>query len=113
MAIESSMIPSSIVPGLTAADLEGSWYELLSERYGVHIESASFNVEPILPDARIADWLQVPKTQPCLRLKIVSLDGRGRLIEAGEATYRGDTYSLSAELTGPPQRSASQYPLTA
>jgi GntR family transcriptional regulator len=112
MAIESSMIPASIVPGLTAADLEGSWYELLSDRYGVHIESASFNVEPILPDARIAQWLGVTESQPCLRLKIASLDGRGRLIEAGEATYRGDSYSLSAELSGPGQRSTA-HPLTA
>jgi GntR family transcriptional regulator len=101
MAIESSMLRSSLVPGLTATDLEGSWYEVLTERYDVHIESATFNVEPILPDARIASWLEVPTTQPCLRLKIESFDGRGRVVEAGVATYRGDTYSLSAELSAP------------
>ncbi len=101
MAIESSMITCSLVPGLTAQDLEGSWYNLLADRYGIHVESASFNVEPILPDARIASWLEVATTQPCLRLKIESLDGRGRVVEAGEATFRGDTYSLSAELSAP------------
>jgi len=103
MAIESSMIQCSLVPGLTAEDLEGSWYGLLADRYGIHVESASFNVEPILPAARIASWLEVPTTQPCLRLKIESLDGRGRIVEAGEATFRGDTYSLSAELSAPPR----------
>jgi GntR family transcriptional regulator len=101
MAIENSMIQASLVPGLTAQDLEQSWYEVLGDRYGIHIERATFNVEPILPDARIASWLGVPTTQPCLRLKIESLDGRGRIVEAGEATFRGDTYSLSAELSAP------------
>lgn len=103
MAIERSTIRHSLVPGLTAEDLEGSWYNLLADRYGIQVESASFNVEPILPDARIASWLEVPTSQPCLRLKIESLDGRGRVVETGEATFRGDTYSLSAELSAPPR----------
>jgi len=101
MAIESSIIQASLVPGLTAADLEHSWYELLADRYDIHIESAKFDVEPILPDARSASWLEVPTTQPCLRLKIVSLDRKGRIIETGEATFSGGTYSLSAELSAP------------
>jgi GntR family transcriptional regulator len=107
MAIESSMIQASLVPGLTAPDLESSWYEVLGDRYGIHIERATFNVEPILPDARIASWLGIPTTQPCLRLKIESLDGRGRIVEAGEATFRGDTYSLSAELSAPARGDAT------
>lgn len=101
MAIESSMIQASLVPGLTASDLENSWYGVLGDRYGIHIERATYNIEPVLPDTTIASWLGVPTTQPCLRLKIVSLDGRGRIVEAGEATFRGDTYSLSAELSAP------------
>jgi GntR family transcriptional regulator len=108
MAIESSMIQAALVPGLTAADLERSWYEVLGERYGIHIERATYNIEPILPDARIASWLGVPTTQPCLRLKIESLDGRGRIVEAGEATFRGDTYSLSAELSAPARGTHTQ-----
>lgn len=112
MAIESSMIQASFVPGLTAADLENSWYELLGDRYGIHIERAAFNIEPILPDAKIASWLGVPTTQPCLRIKIESLDGRGRIVEAGESTFRGDTYSLSAELSAP-ARGESTHPRTA
>jgi len=108
MAIESSMIRSALVPGLTAADLENSWYEVLGERYGIFIERATFNVEPILPDPKIAAWLEIPTTQPCLRLRIESLDGRGRVVEAGEATYRGDTYSLSAELSAPVRGDATR-----
>lgn len=101
MVIERSIIRAALVPDLTAEDLEGSWYRVLTDRYGVHIESATFNIEPVLPEPVIASWLEVPTTQPCLRLKIESLDGRARIVETGEATYRGDTYSLSAELSAP------------
>lgn len=111
MAIESSMIQASLVPGLTAGDLAGSWYRLLADRYDIHVGRASFNVEPILPDARIASWLEVPTTQPCLRLKIASLDPRGRIVEAGEATFRGDTYSISAELSSPAQDGSTPHPI--
>jgi GntR family transcriptional regulator len=108
MAIESSHIQESLVPGLTAEDLEQSWYGVLADRYGIHIESATFNVEPILPDARIASWLGVPTTQPCLRLKIESFDGRGRVVEMGSATFRGDTYNLSVELSAPTRGETTQ-----
>lgn len=98
MAIERSSIAQALVPGLTTSDLEGSWYETLAGGYGIHIESASFDVVPILPDAQTANWLAISPSQPCLQLTIVSLDGSGRVVEAGASTYRGDTYSLSAEL---------------
>ena len=37
MAIETLHLPQSLVPGLSAKDLSGSFYELLQERYGIHI----------------------------------------------------------------------------
>src|SRR6266571_6118621 len=40
MALETLHVPVSLVPGLTAAQLEhGSWYELLEDRYNVVIAS--------------------------------------------------------------------------
>lgn len=110
MAIESSMIRAALVPGITALDLEGSWYSVLADRYGIQIESASFNIEPILPDAKLASWLEVSTTQPCLRLKIESLDHKGLIVEVGDATFRGDTYSLSAELSAPARGATTQHP---
>jgi GntR family transcriptional regulator len=99
MILEQSTVTAELVPGLTRTDLETSWYELLSDRYGVHVESATFEVTPILPERRVASWLDVPESQPCLQLAIVSFDSRGRVVEAGTAIYRGDAYSLSAHLT--------------
>jgi len=106
MILELSTVTASFVPGLTRQDLESSWYELLADRYDVHVESATFDVTPIMPERRIASWLGVSESQPCLQLSIVSFDDRGRVIEAGNAIYRGDAYSLSAHLT-PHHRNAN------
>lgn len=99
MILELSSVAAHLVPGLRRTDLESSWYELLGDRYDIHVESATFDVTPILPERRIATWLDVPESQPCLQLSIVSFDERGHVVEAGNAIYRGDAYSLSAHLT--------------
>lgn len=99
MILELSTVTAELVPGLRRSDLESSWYEVLSDRYGIHVESATFEVTPILPERRVASWLDVPESQPCLQLSIVSFDDHGRVVEAGNAIYRGDAYSLSAHLT--------------
>src|SRR6187431_2624244 len=47
MAIETLHVPSRLVPGLTGKDLETqSFYELLSERYGITIAGGVQQIEP-------------------------------------------------------------------
>jgi len=41
MAIETLHIPASVVPGVQPRDLEGSFYELLHDRYGIEIATAT------------------------------------------------------------------------
>lgn len=108
IAVESSMIAAHLVPGLTEDDLDGSWYQLLTDRYGLQVVDVHFVIEPMLPDARIAEHLRIPTTQPCLRIKVDGVDARGRVLETGESVFRGDTYSLSAEssATGGPTTTA-------
>lgn len=101
LAVETSMIRADFVPGLTESDLEGSWYELLLERYGLELDRATLEVEPVLLQPQIAKWLTVPTTQPSLRLTVQSFSRDGTLIEAGISMYRGDIYNLSAELAIP------------
>ena len=51
MAIETLHVRSALVPGLTAADLEGgSFYELLRERYGVSIAGGVQSIEPTVTE---------------------------------------------------------------
>lgn len=101
LAVETSMIRADLVPQLSEKDLEGSWYELLAERYGLTIDRATLEVEPVLPRPQIAEWLTVPTTQSSLRLTVQSFGRNGGIIEAGVSIYRGDIYKLSAELAIP------------
>lgn len=111
LSVETTMIRADFVPDLAESDLEGSWYELLAERYGLSIDRATLEVEPVLPRPQIAQWLGVPATQPSLRLTVQSFGRDGAIIEAGISVYRGDIYKLSAELAIPDLSMSQSKPL--
>ena len=100
MAVESVWIPARLVPGLGPDDLGGSLYELLSRRYHLVPGAASVTIEPVLPDAATRPLLAIPREQPCLRLRMVDSDARGRVIMIADCVYRGDKYQLSADVSG-------------
>ena len=108
MAIERISIPARYVPGLTLDDLEGSLYDLLVARYGVELVSGQSSLEATLPDARSAQLLGIPETQPCLAQHGSSLDARGRVLEMVHALYRGDRFSLTIDLQRPRRRAADR-----
>ncbi|GAB3826651.1 GntR family transcriptional regulator [Kribbella italica] len=98
MVVEHTTVPGSYVPGLEAEDLDGSLYELLTARYGIELVSGTSKLEPVLPDAKTAGWLDIPSTQPCLASYGISFDRRERVFEYTSAVYRGDRYAFTAEL---------------
>ncbi|GAA4443024.1 GntR family transcriptional regulator [Phytohabitans houttuyneae] len=98
LAVETNLVPARLFPDLTEADLEGSWYALMAERYGIDIISGTAHVEPALPDQRTAELLCIPATQPCFRIQTLVRDRRGRVVEYGESMYRGDYYTITVEL---------------
>jgi DNA-binding GntR family transcriptional regulator len=101
MALERTFVPDSYVPGLSIDDLDNSWYELLSTRYGTDIVTGTCHMDPVLPDQRTAEHLRITVSQPCLRIRGISLDAQGRVMESCEATYRGDRYAITADLRRP------------
>jgi GntR family transcriptional regulator len=98
MAIESVVIPSALVPGLAAGDLDGSLYELLAARYRIAPSAADVTIVPALPDAPQRQLLDIPEDQACLVLHMTDLDHRGRVVMVADCIYRGDRYQLSAHL---------------
>lgn len=99
IAVETTWIPAAYVPGLEADDLSGSLYELLAGRYRIWTVSAHSSIEPVVPDARTSEELQIATTQPCLLIKMVDVDQRNRVVMAAECVYRGDRYQLHVDLT--------------
>jgi GntR family transcriptional regulator len=100
MAVETTWIARSLVPGLEPAELDGSLYELLARRYGLAPGSASVTIEPVLPDPVTRRHLGIPGRQACLRLRMTDADTRGRVLMIADCVYRGDRYQLGARVPG-------------
>jgi GntR family transcriptional regulator len=99
MAIELLHVRASLVPGLTAADLEeNSFYELLLDRYGVQIAGGTQTVEPTVTNDEESAALGVPLHSPALLFERITHEGSGDVIEFTNSTYRGDRYRLETEL---------------
>ena len=99
MAIETLHIPASVVPGVRADDLEGSFYELLRSRYGVEIASATQTIEPTVTNEEESAALGVPLHSPAFLFERTSRDAGDRSLEFVHSIYRGDRYRIVSELT--------------
>lgn len=100
IAVETTWIPVAFVPGLSERDLSGSLYEVLAGRYRIVTGAARVTIEPVLPDSRVRELLDLPDDQACLLLRMVDTDTRGRTLMLAHCVYRGDKYQLTADISG-------------
>jgi GntR family transcriptional regulator len=101
MAIETLHVRESLVPGLTAADLErGSFYELLRERYGIVIAGGIQTIEPTVTNEEESEALGVPLHSPAFLFERFSRSETGEIVEFVQSTYRGDRYRIVTDLSG-------------
>jgi GntR family transcriptional regulator len=99
MAIELLNVRASLVPDLTASDLEqNSFYDLLVDRYGIEIAGGTQTVEPTVTNDDESAALGVPLHSPALVFERVTRTADGDVIEFTSSTYRGDRYRLVTEL---------------
>jgi GntR family transcriptional regulator len=99
MAIELLNVRASLVPGLTAADLEeNSFYDLLIDRYSIEITGGTQTVEPTVTNDEESTALGVPLHSPALLFERVTRSTTGDVVEFTTSTYRGDRYRLETEL---------------
>src|SRR5829696_5692508 len=100
MAIETLHVPSRLVPGLSGKDLETqSFYELLSERYGITIAGGVQQIEPTVTNEEESEALGVPLHSPAFLFERTSRSADGTTVEFVRSIYRGDRYVLVSELT--------------
>jgi GntR family transcriptional regulator len=99
MAIELLHTRSSLVPGLTAADLEtNSFYDLLESRYDISIAGGTQTVEPTVTDEEESGTLGVPLHSPALLFERITRSSAGDIVEFTSSTYRGDRYRIVTEI---------------
>jgi len=99
MAIELLHARESLLPGLTAVDLEeDSFYDLLTSRYGIEIVGGEQTVEPTVTDDEESEILGVPLHSPALLFERITRAPDGEVVEFTVSTYRGDRYRIVHEL---------------
>jgi GntR family transcriptional regulator len=99
MAIELLHVRESLLPGLTATDLEeDSFYELLPRRYGIEIAGGEQTVEPTVTDEEESETLGVPLHSPALLFERITRTPDGEVVEFTISIYRGDRYRIVSEL---------------
>jgi GntR family transcriptional regulator len=107
MAIETLHVRESLIPGLTAADLEErSFYELLEVRYGVVIASGTQTIEPTVTNEDESSALGVPLHSPAFLFERTTQTGAGDVVEYVRSIYRGDRYRIVTELNRRETRAA-------
>ncbi|RII20399.1 HTH-type transcriptional repressor DasR [Streptomyces sp. YIM 130001] len=100
MAIEHLHIPASIVPGLTAEELEsGDLYDHLREHHQIRVREAVQAIEPTVVTEAEAELLDVPALSPALLFDRLTTDTEGRPVEYVHSLYRGDRYRIVSRLT--------------
>jgi GntR family transcriptional regulator len=99
MAIETLHVPESLVPGLTARDLDGSFYELLHDRYGIEVAGGTQTIEPTVTNEEESEALGVPLHSPAFLFERTSKAESGATVEFVQSIYRGDRYRLVTELS--------------
>jgi GntR family transcriptional regulator len=99
MAIETLHIAEALVPGLTPKALDGSFYELLRDHYGVIIVEGTQAIEPTVTNEEESEALGVPLQSPAFLFERTSRDEAGRTVEFVQSVYRGDRYRIVTELS--------------
>jgi GntR family transcriptional regulator len=102
MAIELLHTRESLVPGLTAEDLEeNSFYDLLAGRYDIAIIGGTQTVEPTVTNEEESAALGVPLHSPAFLFERTSRDAAELTVEYVQSVYRGDRYRIVTELSRP------------
>jgi GntR family transcriptional regulator len=93
MALNISVLPYRLVPGLEHEDLEqNSLYQTLEDRYNLVLSRAEETLETSLADSEIAELLEIPVGAPLLFVDGVVFLKNGVPIEWVRIWYRGDRY---------------------
>ena len=99
MAIETLHVRESLVPGLTAPDLErSSFYEVLEGRFGITIVGGRQTIEPTVTNEEESEALSVPLHSPAFQFERTTNSESGEIVEYVRSIYRGDRYKLVTDL---------------
>ena len=75
-----------------------SFYDLLTERYGIEIVGGIQTIEPTVTNEEESEILGVPLHSPAFQFERTTRSETGTIVEFVRSIYRGDRYRLVTEL---------------
>ena len=101
MAIETLHVRASLVPGLTARDLESeSFYDAAARAAtGSTIVGGMQTIEPTVTNEEESAALGVPLHSPAFLFERITRSRAGEIVEFVRSIYRGDRYRLVTDLS--------------
>ena len=90
MTLEDSWVPAAHFPGLLDADLSGSLYALMRERYDLGPVSATERLEPVAARTYEAGALEVEEGSPLMLVERIAYAADGTAVEFAHDRHRGD-----------------------
>ena len=111
LAIETLHVRESLIPDLSAQDLEnGSFYALLRDRYGIAIVGGQQTIEPTVTNGDESAALSVPLHSPAFLFERLTRS-ETEVVEFVSSIYRGDRYRLVTELSVRPMLRVADVPI--
>lgn len=98
LAIDTSFVPSAIVPNLTAADMEHSLYDYFEQKLGLAIDHAEQSFEAVLVSKKEAELLEIPENLPILLIGRLTFSRSGERLEYTQSLYRADRYKFTLSI---------------
>lgn len=98
LTIEEFWLPLELFPGIEDADLNGSIYVLMRERYDREPVRAIECLEPVAAPAPDARLLGIPPRSPVMHVVRTTYDTTGAPIEYARDRHRGDRASFVVEV---------------
>ncbi len=98
--LERRWVSAEIFPGLTRKDMQGSFYALCRERYGLKISESDQTIRAVALKALDAKTLRVRTGSPALLVSAVGYSGQSAAWWE-KTLYRGDAYEFHRARSSP------------
>jgi GntR family transcriptional regulator len=94
IALEHSLFPAAVFPGMLQCRLDGSLYELLEAKYGRRPFRARERLEPVTAGVREAEALEVKEGAALMLVERTAYSDEGLPVEFARDLFRGDRTRL-------------------
>lgn len=94
MAYQACSIPLDYIGPVSDADLEESLADLLLNKFGISITTSQTEISGEFPDQKIAKYLDMSATTPCLIKETIDIDQRSRRIIWNKSWYNSERFKI-------------------